>query len=60
MHSHFQEWQIFNSEGCVPQDVPQRNSLPGKHQQDHEGRHFKFVIRQILNLGFSWTGAKQN
>ena len=51
-----QEREIIHPEGRLPQDVAQRDSLPGEHQQDYQGGHLKFVFCQILNLGFSGTG----
>ena len=50
-----QEREIIHPEGRLPQDVAQRDSLPGEHQQDHQGGHFQLLVCQIFHLGFSWT-----
>lgn len=48
---------LFNLEmtslisGGVPQNVPQRDPVPGEHQQNLQGRHLQQLLRQLPDLG---------
>ena len=50
-----EEWEVVHPEGGFPQDVPQRDPVPGEHQQDLQRGRVKQLLCQFPDLGLSWT-----
>ena len=41
--------------GRLPQDVAERDALPGEHQQDRQGGRGQLLLRPVLHLGLPRT-----